>query len=245
MTPKLSSNDLGFWETVYNSDGANKNFSRFVKSDTGIAYWERIGTTVSHPKNHILLRYDAVPKCFYIVKSGTVIGYEELANGNERIYYVMDKNAILLEANLLLGRPAGINFKTVEATKLICVEKQVLRKAIEADPQLMHSLFCSVANKFLEAMEELRGSRNHSAAWLLCELLLEFAERYGVQYDGKVLIQKRISLQIMASMLGLNRATAVRSMKKLRDMGLIENINGFYCVRSIEALRTHQKRIEN
>ena len=128
--------------------------------------------------------------------------------------------------------------------RLICVTKTQLTEAMKNDPQLLNALLFSVSNKFLEAMEELRKERNHSAAWRLCDTLLCFSERYGVPYDGKVLIQKNISLQSLAAMMGVNRATAVRAMRRLRDMGLVENINGFYCVRSIDSLRRHQELLD-
>lgn len=122
--------------------------------------------------------------------------------------------------------------------------KTQLTEEMKNDPQLLNVLLFSVSNKFLEAMEELRKERNHSAAWRLCDTLLCFSERYGVPYDGKVLIQKNISLQSLAAMMGVNRATAVRAMRRLRDMGLVENINGFYCVRSIDSLRRHQELLD-
>lgn len=145
---------------------------------------------------------------------------------------------------MMLDRPATVNFKALEKTELICVTKTQLTEAMKNDPQLLNALLFSVSNKFLEAMEELRKERNHSAAWRLCDTLLCFSERYGVPYDGKVLIQKNISLQSLAAMMGVNRATAVRAMRRLRDMGLVENINGFYCVRSIDSLRRHQELLD-
>lgn len=145
---------------------------------------------------------------------------------------------------MMLDRPAAVNFKALEKTELICVTKTQLTEEMKNDPQLLNVLLFSVSNKFLEAMEELRKERNHSAAWRLCDTLLCFSERYGVPYDGKVLIQKNISLQSLAAMMGVNRATAVRAMRRLRDMGLVENINGFYCVRSIDSLRRHQELLD-
>ena len=171
--------------------------------------------------------------------------YEELANGNELIYYLMDKNAMIMESNLLLSRPAGVNFRTMEPTELICIPKETLIREIEKDQRIIFSMFCSVSNKFLGAMEELRGTRGHSAEWMLCHLLLQFAERYGVAYDGKVLISKTVSFQMLAGMLGVNRVTAVRAMHSLRDLGLVERINGFLCVRSTEGLKAHQELLES
>ncbi len=240
MIPRLSSNDLQFWETMYSS-GVPVASSR---GGLGIAYLERIGNAVTFEKNQILFRYDEIPDRFYVVKSGLVVAYEEQANGNELIYYILDKNTMIGEANMMLDRPATVNFKALEKTELICVTKTQLTEAMKNDPQLLNVLLFSVSNKFLEAMEELRKERNHSAAWRLCDTLLCFSERYGVPYDGKVLIQKNISLQSLAAMMGVNRATAVRAMRRLRDMGLVENINGFYCVRSIDSLRHHQELLD-
>ena len=69
MIPRLSSNDLQFWETMYSS-GVPVASSR---GGLGIAYLERIGSAVTFEKNQILFRYDEIPDRFYVVKSGLVV----------------------------------------------------------------------------------------------------------------------------------------------------------------------------
>ena len=133
MIPRLSSNDLQFWETMYSS-GVPVASSR---GGLGIAYWERIGNAVTFEKNQILFRYDEIPDRFYVVKSGLVVAYEEQANGNELIYYILDKNTMIGEANMMLDRPATVNFKALEKTELICVTKTQLTEAMKNDPQLL------------------------------------------------------------------------------------------------------------
>ena len=56
MIPRLSSNDLQFWETMYSS-GVPVASSR---GGLGIAYLERIGSAVTFEKNQILFRYDEI-----------------------------------------------------------------------------------------------------------------------------------------------------------------------------------------
>ena len=82
-----------------------------------------------------------------------------------------------------------------------------------------------------------REATQCSVAWKACNLLLTFAERYGVPYDGKILIKEKISQQIMANLLGVNRITMVRAIKELRELGMIEQVNGFYCIRDKEKMR--------
>lgn len=234
-----------FSEKLYNFGGASFSSSCIICPDSDMSAWDAVGTLASFPKNHVLLERDEVPDRFYIVKSGTVAGYEELANGNELICYVMEKNAMLLEANVLLSRPVPVSFRTLEASELLCISRDKLLETVNAEPRALFALFCSVSDKFLEAMDELREAKSRSAEWRLCELLMEFAALYGAAYDGKVLIQKRINIQLLTQMLGINRSTTVRSMRTLRDLGLIEYINGFYCVRSTDALRRHQELLGN
>lgn len=241
---ELTVDERRFSEIVYELGSANRSDSCIIRPDMGPDFWEGLGVIKSFPKNHVLLERDRVPDCFYIVKSGTVVGYEELANGNELICYVMEKNAMLLEANVLLERSAPVSFRTMEPSELLCVSRAKLLEGMMMEPKALLSLFCSVSDKFLEAMEELRQAKCRGAEWRLCELLLDFAARCGVAYDGKVLIRKKINIQMITQILGINRSTTVRSMRTLRDLGLVEHINGFYCVRSVESLRRHQELLE-
>lgn len=208
-----------------------------------LAQLESIGTRKRCAKNQILAERGKVPECCYLVLKGQVIGFEELPSGEELYHYIMEENAMLLEANVLFDVPAPIAFKTSVDSEILCIGKDAFEAAAMSNPHLMLAAFHSIADKFFEAMDELREIKCHSATWRMCKLLLSFAERYGVAYDGKVLIQKKMSIQMMTSLLGVNRATTVRSLHMLRDLGLLENINGYYCVRSMDALRRHQEML--
>ena len=76
-------------------------------------------------------------------------------------------------------------------------------------------------------------------------MLLKFAKQSGTDYDGKILIREKISQQSMANMLRVSRITVARTIKELKDLGLLENINGYYCLRSTEQLKRHMKIIES
>ena len=211
-----------------------------VSAAASLGLWEKLGKIVSYPKGEYIIRADEIPSCFYLVKTGTVVALEDLPSGSEMIYYVMNKNSMFLEANMVLGETAGVDFRAEEQSTLIMIDKECFLAEAAGKPQLISQVLIFVSKKFIGAMEELRGTRSHSAQWMLCRLLMDMAKTYGIEYDGKMLIKSRLSLQSIAGMLGVNRATAVRAMHELRDMGLIENINGFYCVRSMEAIKRHQ-----
>ena len=230
-----------FWDAIARLYNSESGTSHIIRTNDELRVWNDIGSAVKFPKGRVIIGSDVVPDCFYIVKSGVVMAYEELDNGSELAYFFMERNSVLLEANLILSKAPGVSFRALEDSMLIRVTREQLLRALEDNPMVLISLLSSVSNKFLDAMDANREMKKHDAYWRVCGLLIEFAEKYGAQYDGKVLIRRRISVQLITDMLGINRATTVRSMRQLRDLGLVERINGYYCVRSIEALRRHQE----
>ncbi len=217
--------------------------SRLLYLPRGISRLEKLGDKKTFPKNHILVQAGSLPKYCYIVKQGRVIGYEYTISGEERIYNFNEKNSILCEANVLFDWDSPVSFKTAMPCELICIDKETLLEAIERDPLISMDIMESMGIKFMSAMEQIRHANVHNAAWKICDLLLIFAEHYGVAYDGKIMIREKISQQLLSNLLGINRVTAVRAIKDLKDMGLIEQINGYYCIRDREKLRRHQERL--
>lgn len=217
--------------------------SRLLYLPRGISRLEKLGQKRTYPKNHVLVQAGSRTSYCYIVKSGRVAAYEYTVAGEERIYNFNERNSLLLEGNLLFDQISPVNFKTVQESELVCIDKDTLLSGIAQDPQLSMDIMESLTTKFMSSMEQIRHANYHNASWKICDLLLIFAEHYGVPYDGKILIKEKISQQLLSNLLGINRITVVRSVKELKEMALIEQINGYYCIRDLEQLKCHQEMI--
>lgn len=215
--------------------------SRFVHIRRSADRLKQLGEYKRYPKNAVLIDMGEIPDCCYLVLSGQVTAVKETGEGNELFFYLMEEDSLCGEVNMLFHRPLPVLFRTSMPSELIRIDEKTLREAIASDPDLAMDVMECVADKFFEAMDELEKIKTHSAAWLLCDLLISFARRYGVSYDEKILINKKLSIDYITNLLGVNRATTVRAIRKLKDMNLLENINGFYCIRGIEQLKRHQE----
>ena len=78
-----------------------------------------------------------------------------LDNGSELAYFFMERNSVLLEANLILSKAPGVSFRALEDSMLIRVTREQLLHALEDNPMVLISLLSSVSNKFLDAMDAL------------------------------------------------------------------------------------------
>ena len=198
---------------------------------------EKLGVIRKFPANMPIIQPGEKLTYCYFIHSGTVVAEEFNENGTEREFYVMVEDSLFGEPFLALDEPSPVLFRTVEETELVCIEWPRLLEAMQADLELCQRVFACLASKFLSSMDEWRQTSSHNATWRICNLLLIFADKYGEDRDGRVLIKRRISQQTLSNMLSLNRITVVKIIKKLKMEEIIEVVNGFYCIRDMERLR--------
>ncbi|GHV79350.1 hypothetical protein AGMMS49944_11410 [Spirochaetia bacterium] len=218
--------------------------TRFLYLPQGTSRFEKIGTLQKYPKDTVIIEPGEIPQCCYAVKKGCIIGYEYNEGGDERVYDVQMMGSLMLEALLFMnggrGIPSPVYFKAVKNSELIRIEKHALIREMQEDPRLTLDIIESISNKFFSAMDQLRELKCHDTEWRLCNLLRMFSDCYGVPHDTKkIIIAEKISQQTLSNLLGVNRISITRIMKKLRDMGLVEQINGYYCITDIDKLKRH------
>ena len=76
----------------------------------------------------------------------------------------------------------------------------------------------------------------YNVTWRICNLLLIFAKYHGREKNGRIRVSIPLSQDMVARLLGVNRITTVRIMKKLKDLALIEQIDGTYWIPDVEKL---------
>lgn len=208
---------------------------------SGISCLETLGNHMIFPKNHVFIKAGQQTNCCYIIKKGRILSFEPLTNGEERIYHIYERNSLFLESNLLFDRPTSMSYRADTEVEVICIDQMSLLKAVSTDQNLAYHLLESASGKYFSAMEQICHTENYSATWKICDLFLAFADYYGKDCgNGKVVIPEKFSQQTIASMLGLNRITAVRVIKSLRDMGYLEINKSQHYVVNVEQLKKYQ-----
>ena len=201
---------------------------------------KQMGAIVEYDKDHVLIEADEVPDYCYFVVSGRVISYEYSSMGKMRVYHLFEDNSIFAEDHLLFQTPSQLNFMTGEKTKLRCISRKMLLDAIYESPDVCLNLMESLTVKFESTLQHLRYLKMHNIPWKVCDLFLSYADRYGVEYDGKIMINDRITQQRMSDFLGTNRISIVNAVAELKEKRLIEQVNGHYVIRDIDALTKYR-----
>jgi CRP-like cAMP-binding protein len=218
--------------------------AHLVIAKNDMSKFKSLGNIIEYPKNTLIQRAGAKPDACYYIDSGWVCGYENSIDGKECFNHLSTEGTLLLESALLLDRTLSYHFKTVTDARLVCIPKEIFFHALKEDPELSILLSKHLSEKFLSANEQIWEQYEHSISWRLCSLLLTFAERYGEDYDKKLLIRKPLSQNLLASMLRANRVTIFRALTEIMDLGCVERINGYYCIRDTESLHEYMNTLE-
>lgn len=212
----------------------------------GIERLEKLGESKTFRKGIDLNEVNEIPECCYVVKSGRILCYEISYGGDQRVYNIMEPGSMFMEDCLLFDKPCPVIFRTLDECELIRIEKCDLKCAFKCDIDIVMDVCESLATKFLSAMEHLRLGPRQSASWKICKMLLICAAHYGKsQEDGSILLDRKISHQMLADILGMNRVTVTRKMKELKDLGLTCLRDGRMYFPDIEALERHMQLVEN
>jgi len=178
-----------------------------------------------------------------LLKRGTVKACQVTAAGEEHIYNIFRAGANLFLLACVTNEPPELNFIATSQCQIVRISLEVLGKAVREDGRLARTIMMDTGKKLTSAYKRLRECESYNTEWKLCNMLLSMAERSGVEYEGKILLREKISQQTMAGMLRVSRITVARTLKVLRDLALIETVNGYICIRDEAELLQHMHYI--
>jgi CRP-like cAMP-binding protein len=216
---------------------------QFYFPETHLDQIRNFATEKILPKDTVILKAGDIPDCCYYIEWGQVISYEYNAQGTERVFSTNDAGSLMLVPSMIIVHPVTLNFRTTRESKLLQIDNQRLFDLIASEPDVAADFIYMLSGQLISTIEQYRESGNYSVKWRLCNLLINLAKQKGVEYDGKVLIQEKVSQQTMANQIQANRVTVARIIRELKDLGHIEYINGYYCIRDLERLKRHMDRL--
>ncbi len=203
----------------------------------GVERLKELGMKKRLPREFLLAQERDKTEYCYVVTDGKMVSYEYSVGGEERIYSVYEAESVLLEENLLFDYAVPVNIRTTVATEVVCIDRIALLQAIQEDPEIAVDIMQSLSMKLLSSVEQIRCLNERSAMRKVCNLLLSFAKRYGYAKGDTIVIREKMSQEYISSLLGINRITVVRVMKELREQGLVEKRNGYYCIQDMGQLK--------
>ena len=170
----------------------------------------------SYPKGSVILFEDDPGDSLFVVREGRVKVVLIGEDGREVILGVLGVGEYFGELSLIDDRPRSAHVIAMEDSNLLVLRREDFRKRVESSPSVAWSLLTELSRRLRRADDKIGGLVLLDVPGRIARLLLDLAEESGTKA-----IEKTLTHQTIAQMIGASRETVSRAMKDFQDAGWI------------------------
>ena len=170
-----------------------------------------------YPKGSVVLFEDDPGDSLFVVRQGRVKVVLIGEDGREVILGVLGAGEHFGELSLIDDRPRSAHVIAMDDAHLLVLRREDFRKRVESSPAVAWSLLKELSRRLRAADEKIGGLVLLDVPGRIARLLLDLAEEGGGER-----IEKSLTHQTIAQIIGASRETVSRAMKEFQDAGWIE-----------------------
>jgi CRP/FNR family cyclic AMP-dependent transcriptional regulator len=137
-------------------------------------------------------------------------------DGREVILGVLEPGAHFGELALIDDQPRSAHVIAMDDAQLLILRREDFRRRVEANPTVAWALLTELSRRLRRADQKIGGLVLLDVPGRIARLLLDLADEAGTPA-----IDKPLTHQTIAQMIGASRETVSRAMKEFQDGGLI------------------------
>lgn len=181
-----------------------------------------LGERKSFKKGTYLYQQEEISSVFYFILSGRVQVSILDDDGNEFILEVMGEWALCGEADAFKGYPRFSNALALDDVEVVAFDFEHIQQFFASHPELAVSLLTIASIKQRVLGVRLQHLASPKPEKRITELLSRLADLYGQSERGVIKIGIRLTHEQIAAMTGSSRVTVTRTLRRLRDKGVID-----------------------
>jgi CRP-like cAMP-binding protein len=170
----------------------------------------------AYPKGSVILFQDDPGDSLFVLRQGRVKVVLIGEDGREVILGVLEPGAHFGELALIDDQPRSAHVIAMDDAQLLILRREDFRRRVEANPTIAWALLTELSRRLRRADQKIGGLVLLDVPGRIARLLLDLADEAGA-----ATIDKPLTHQTIAQMIGASRETVSRAMKEFQDAGLI------------------------
>jgi CRP/FNR family transcriptional regulator, cyclic AMP receptor protein len=170
----------------------------------------------NYPKGSVILFEDDPGDSLFIVREGRVKVVLVGEDGREVILGVMGVGEHFGELSLIDDQPRSAHVIALEDSVLLVLRREEFRRRVEASPAVAWALLTELSRRLRTADKKIGGLVLLDVPGRIARVLLENAPD-----EESNVVQRRLTHQTIAHMIGASRETVSRTMRDFQDANWI------------------------
>jgi len=170
----------------------------------------------TYPKGSVILFEDDPGDALFIVREGRVKVVLVAEDGREVILGILGIGEYFGELSLIDDQPRSAHVIAMEDATLLVLRRDDFRKRVEANPAVAWTLLAELSRRLRRADGQIGSLVLLDVPGRIARMLLDTADE-----GGGPLIERALTHQTIAHLIGASRETVSRAMREFQDSGWI------------------------
>lgn len=170
----------------------------------------------TYPRSSVILFEDDPGDSLFVIRDGRVKVVLVGEDGREVILGVLGVGEHFGELSLIDDQPRSAHVIAMEDSTLLVLRRDDFRRRVETSPTVAWTLLGELSRRLRRADGKIGGLVLLDVPGRIARLLLDMAEE-----GGSETIEKPLTHQTIAQMIGASRETVSRAMREFQDQGWI------------------------
>ena len=170
----------------------------------------------TYPKSSVILFEDDPGDSLFVIRDGRVKVVLVGEDGREVILGVLGVGEHFGELSLIDDQPRSAHVIAMEDSSLLVLRRDDFRRRVETSPTVAWTLLSELSRRLRRADGKIGGLVLLDVPGRIARLLLDMSEE-----GGSETIEKPLTHQTIAQMIGASRETVSRAMREFQDQGWI------------------------
>ncbi len=172
----------------------------------------------SYPKGSVILFEDDPGDALFVVRSGRVKVVLLSEDGREVILGLLGIGEHFGELSLIDDQPRSAHVIAMEESSILVLRRDDFRRRVEASPTVAWALLQELSRRLRRADEKIGNLVLLDVPGRIARLLLDAAQECGDD-----LIEKPLTHQTIAQVIGASRETVSRAMREFQEQGWVSS----------------------
>jgi CRP-like cAMP-binding protein len=170
----------------------------------------------SYPKGSVILFEDDPGDALFIVRAGRVKVVLVAEDGREVVLGILGPAEHFGELSLIDDQPRPAHVIAMEESTLLVLRRDDFRRRVEQNPSVAWSLLAELSRRLRRADGKIGSLVLLDVPGRIARLLLDAADE-----GGSDLIDKTLTRQTIAHLIGASRETVSRATREFQDSGWV------------------------
>ena len=157
----------------------------------------------------------------YIIISGKVKIGNRSPNGQETLLAILGPSDMFGELSVFDPGPRTSSATTITAVRAVSMDRDALRTWIADRPEIAEQLLRVLARRLRRTNNNLADLIFTDVPGRVAKLLLQLAQRFGIQDDGALRVTHELTQEEIAQLVGASRETVNKALAEFAHRGWI------------------------